>query len=169
MSRSTDDGVAPIPGSRHRLEAITLDAGSIRRGNSQIEHEREVAIYDILDANEFALLARDDGPYKLHLAVVDDRLQFAVTGSADAAPVDVSVPLLPLRRVIKDYHLVCETYFDAVRTAPPSRIQQIDIGRRKLHDDGAAVLAEKLGGQIRMDTTTTRRLFTLVSALHWRG
>ena len=170
---SRPDDTAPLPGSRHRLSKLSLDLASIKRGNANIEHEREVAIYDILEANHFELAGRDDGPYGLVLGVSEDKLVFAV--AADAAPASggaptlITVPMLPLRRVIKDYFLVCETYFDAIRTAPPSRIQQIDVGRRKLHDEGATALVEKLAGTITLDTTTARRLFTLVCAMHWKG
>ena len=169
---SRPDDTAPLPGLRHRLSELALDPASIKRGNANIEHEREVAIYDILEANHFELAGRDDGPYALLLGVADDKLVFTVTPSADAASsaiATIAVPMMPLRRVAKDYFLVCETYFDAIRTAPPTRIQQIDVGRRALHDEGANALSEKLAGSISLDTTTARRLFTLVCALHWRG
>jgi uncharacterized protein (UPF0262 family) len=141
----------------------------VKRGNANIEHEREVAIFDILEANEFEVIGRDDGPYDLKIGVVDDRLVFTATPEAGGAPSVVAVGLVPLRRVMKDYFLVCETYFDAIRTAPPSKIQQIDVGRRALHDEGAQGLVERLQDKIRLDTITARRLFTLVCALHWRG
>jgi uncharacterized protein (UPF0262 family) len=176
--RNVDEGQAPQPGSRHKLVKLTLDPASIKRGNANIEHEREVAIYDILEANEFELIGQetrpDAGPYALLLGVVEDRLVFTVTpdaGTPDAGgtPTVVQVPLMPLRRVMKDYFLVCETYFDAIRSAPPSKIQQIDVGRRALHDEGATALTERIRDRIRLDVTTARRLFTLVCALHWRG
>ena len=173
-SRADDSG--PIPGTRHYLSALALDADSIKRGNSNIEHEREVAIYDILEANHFEVVGRDDGPYSLRLGVADDKLVLRVTPQpiADSAgtegePAVIAIAMLPLRRVMKDYFLVCETYFDAIRTAPPSRIQQIDVGRRALHDEGATALIERLAGRVTLDQTTARRLFTLVCALHWRG
>ncbi len=174
MSNPTrPDDTASLPGSRHRLSALSLDPGSVKRGNANIEHEREVAIYDILEANHFELAGRDDGPYGLVLGVAEDKLVFSVTPAAPSEgspdPIVVAVAMLPLRRVIKDYFLVCETYFDAIRSAPPSRIQQIDVGRRKLHDEGATALTDRLAGNITLDVTTARRLFTLVCALHWRG
>ena len=158
-----------MPGSRHRLSALSLDPASIKRGNINIEHEREVAIFDILDANQFELVGRDEGPYSLVLGASDDRLVLTVAPSAGGEATTVQVPMMPLRRVMKDYFLVCETYFDAIRSAPPSRIQQIDVGRRALHDEGANALTERLAGKVVLDTTTARRLFTLVCALHWRG
>ena len=168
-NRPLDAGGSPPPASRHRLSELTLDPGSIGRGNANIEHEREVAIFDILEANQFEMTGRDDGPYALLLGVADDRLVFTVTPETGAEPAVVNVPLVPLRRVMKDYFLVCETYFNAIRTAPPSRIQQIDVGRRALHDEGAKALTERLTGKIALDADTSRRLFTLVCALHWRG
>ncbi len=168
-SRPVDDGPASNPGSRNRLTQLSLDPASIKRGNSNIEHEREVAIFDILEANEFEMIGRNDGPYELVIGVQDDRLFFAVTPATGGDLNTIQVGLVPLRRVMKDYFLVCETYFDAIRTAPPSRIQQIDVGRRALHDEGAKALMERLAERIALDATTARRLFTLICALHWRG
>lgn len=157
------------PKSRNRLSAITLDPKSLGRASPNVEHEREVAIFDILDGNTFALDGTDLGPYGLHLSIADDRLQLAVADEAGAAVAAHHVPLTPLKRIIKDYFMVCESYYDAVRTAPPARIQAIDVNRRALHDEGSTVLTEKLNGKIRLDTDTARRLFTLVCALHWKG
>lgn len=169
VGRLADDGQGAAPSGRHKLASLALDPASVKRGNANIEHEREVAVFDILEANVFELVGRDEGPYGLLLGVVEDRLVFTVTPAAGGTPTVVQIPLMPLRRVMKDYFLVCETYFDAIRTAPPSRIQQIDVGRRALHDEGATALSERLGGRITLDATTARRLFTLICALHWRG
>jgi len=157
------------PNSKARLTAIRLDEASIRRTNANVEHEREVAIFDILDANHFALEGRDDGPYTLVLSIVEDRLVFSVGQESGADTFTVVLSLTPLRRILKDYFLVCETYYQAIRTAPPSRIQSIDMGRRALHDEGSRVLIERLKGKIAVDTDTARRLFTLICALHWKG
>jgi uncharacterized protein (UPF0262 family) len=157
------------PNSKSRLTAIRIDEGSIRRGNANIEHEREVAIFDILEANSFALDGRDDGPYTLELSIVEDRLVFAVGQEGNAEAFTLVLSLTPLRRVMKDYFIVCESYYQAIRTAPPSRIQSIDMGRRALHDDGSRVLVERLKGKITVDRDTARRLFTLICALHWKG
>jgi uncharacterized protein (UPF0262 family) len=162
-------GDHPEPGNNH-LTALTLDPGSIARGNPNIEHEREVAIFDILDANSFTVDGRNDGPYRLELAVADERLLFNITPDAGTTPhISIPVPLLPLKRVMKDYFLVCETYYQAIRTSPPSKIQQIDHGRRALHDEGAKALVDRLTGKLTMDSDTSRRLFTLICALHWKG
>ena len=154
---------------RHSLVAITLDEKSISQANPNVAHEREVAIYDILDANHFALDGRDDGPFTLILSIVEDRLLFTVGTQGTPATFTVLLSLSTLRRTIKDYFLVCDTYYQAIRTAPPSRIQAIDMGRRSLHDEGSRLLAERLAGKITLDHTTARRLFTLICALHWKG
>jgi len=174
-----DDGASPDPaapapaaGSPGRLTSLTLDQSSIRRSNANVEHEREVAIYDILDANRFALEGRDDGPYALKLGLVEDRLVLHISSAAGAGggdPVTYMLSLTPFRRIIKDYFLVCESYYQAIRTAPPSRIQAIDMGRRGLHDEGSRVLMERLKGKVEVDHDTARRLFTLICALHWKG
>jgi uncharacterized protein (UPF0262 family) len=158
------------PNSKARLVAVNLDEASIGRANPNIEHERQVAIFDILESNRFELEGREGGPYVLNLALVEDRLVFAVA-QRDAADETFSVvlSLTPLRRVIKDYFIVCESYYQAIRTAPPSRIQSIDMGRRALHDEGSRVLVERLKGKISVDDDTARRLFTLICALHWKG
>ncbi len=164
---SNGDAAAELPKSR--LIAITLDEKSTATTNSNIEHEREVAIFDILEGNSFALDGRDEGPYKLNLALIDDRLVFNVTNEADAAVISHMLSLTPLKRIMKDYFMICESYYEAIRSAPPSRIQAIDMGRRGLHDEGSRTLLERLGGKITVDLDTARRLFTLICALHWKG
>ena len=161
----------PTPAAnRQRLVSVTLDEASIGRANADVEHEREVAIFDILDSNSFALEGRDDGPYTLGLSIVEDRLVFAVAREENADDTFTFVlSFTPLRRILKDYFMVCESYYQAIRTAPPSRIQGIDMGRRALHDEGSKVLVERLKGKITVDNDTARRLFTLICALHWKG
>lgn len=163
------EGLEPAPPlPRTRLVAITLDEKSIRRANSNVQHEREVAIYDILDGNHFAIEGRDDGPYTLNLALVEDRLSMTV-GTETGDETAIVLSLTPIRRVLKDYFLVCDTYYQAIRSAPPSRIQAIDMGRRALHNEGSEVLRERLKDRITIDHDTARRLFTLICALHWKG
>ena len=163
-----DAGSARDP--KARLVEINLDEASIRRANTNVEHERKVAIFDIVEENSFALDGRDDGPYKLTLSLADDRLVFTVaTEKAEETPTAFVLSLSPLRRIIKDYMIVCDTYYQAIRTAPPSKIQAIDMGRRGLHDEGSSVLTERLKGKITLDHDTSRRLFTLICALHWKG
>lgn len=158
--------------TKHRLSEIVLDPASIGRGNANIEHEREVAIYDLLDENTFEVDGRDDGPYKLTIGIVEDRLALSVyqTPSEGAEPlVTHYLSMTPFKRIMKDYFLVLDSYYQAIRTAQPSRIQAIDVGRRGLHDEGSRVLVERLEGKIKIDFDTARRLFTLISALHWKG
>jgi uncharacterized protein (UPF0262 family) len=154
---------------RARLVGIKLDETSIARGNVNTEHEREVAIYDILDANRFTIDGRDDGPYTLKLAVIEDRLHFIVDTDPASGEHTFMLSLSPLKRVIKDYFIVCDSYYQAIRSAPPSRIQAIDMGRRGLHDEGSQILMERLAGKIPVDLDTARRPFTLICALHWQG
>ncbi|MFZ4806146.1 MAG: UPF0262 family protein [Hyphomicrobiaceae bacterium] len=159
----------PLPPGRSRLVEITLDEGSIARGNANIEHEREVAIFDLIEQNSFAIDGRDDGPYRLKVAIADDKLALVIANEAGEGIVTHMLSLTPLRRVMKDYFIVCETYYQAIRSAPPSRIQSIDMGRRGLHDEGSRILSERLRGKVTVDHDTARRLFTLICALHWKG
>jgi uncharacterized protein (UPF0262 family) len=159
----------PAEPARNRLAAVTLDPASIGRGSADQEHERAVAIYDLIEENAFALPGRDEGPYSLHLSLVEGKLGFDVRDSAGAALVAHLLSLSPLRRVIRDYFSVCESYYAAIRTATPSQIEAIDMGRRGLHDEAAQILATRLAGKIDIDFNTARRLFTLVTALHWKG
>jgi uncharacterized protein (UPF0262 family) len=163
-------GGGPPGDPRRRLVAVTIDPNSIGRANPNIEHEREVAIYDLLEENHFAPEDWDAGPYKLVLGLVEDRLVLAVTTEANETDSHTyMLSLSPLKRVMKDYFLVCETYYSAIRTQPPSKIQAIDMGRRALHNEGSRILTERLAGKIALDHDTSRRLFTLICALHWKG
>jgi uncharacterized protein (UPF0262 family) len=152
-----------------RLVEVTLDEASIGRNNAEVEHEREVAIFDLLERNAFALEGHDDGPYTLHLSLADNRLVFTV-GDTDRAPIQhVMLSLSPFRRLVKDYFLICESYYQAIKTQPASKIEAIDMGRRGIHDEGSQLLMERLKGKIAVDLPTARRLFTLLCALHWKG
>ncbi|HEY8193831.1 MAG TPA: UPF0262 family protein [Hyphomicrobium sp.] len=164
-----DQAVNATEKSRDRLAEITLDTKSLGRANANTEHEREVAIFDILDGNAFQIEGLDDGPYKLHLAVADERLLLQIATANDGEAVEHTVALTSLKRIMKDYFLICESYYEAVRTAPPARIQAIDVSRRALHDEGSNLLREKLLPKIVVDEDTARRLFTLVCSLHWKG
>jgi len=152
-----------------RLVEVTLDFGSIGRNSADVNHEREVAIFDLLERNSFALENHDGGPYTLHLSLADNRLVFTV-GDKNRAPIaNVMLSLSPFRRLVKDYFLMCESYYQAIKTAPASRIEAMDMGRRGLHDEGSRLLMERLKGKILIDIATARRLFTLICALHWKG
>jgi len=154
---------------RNHLVAVTLDEASLGRGGADQEHERAVAIYDLIERNHFAVPDFDGGPYAVHLALVERRLAFEIR-SADGAPVVTHLlSLTPFRRIIKDYELVCDSYYAAIRTATPSQIEAIDMGRRGLHDEAAHLLVERLTNKVEIDKETARRLFTLIYALHWKG
>ncbi len=157
------------PGENDRLVEVTLDSGSIGRNSTDVDHEREVAIFDLLEKNVFALDGQEAGPYALHLSLADNRLVFTVANTEKAPIVHVMLSLSPFRRLVKDYFLMCESYYQAIKTAPPSRIEAIDMGRRGLHDEGSQILKDRLKGKIRIDLPTARRLFTLICALHWKG
>ena len=151
-----------------RLIAVTLDDASIGRASPDIEHERAVAIYDLIEENRLTL-ANHPGPYQLVLSIANRRLVFDIR-SESGEPIAVhALSLTPFRKVVKDYYLVCESYHQAIRTASPARIEAIDMGRRALHNEGSQVLMERLKGKVELDLDTARRLFTLVCVLHWRG
>jgi uncharacterized protein (UPF0262 family) len=152
-----------------RLVEVKLDEASSGRNNAEVEHEREVAIFDLLERNAFALEGHDGGPYTLHLSLADNRLVFTV-GDSERAPIQhVMLSLSPFRRLVKDYFLICESYYQAIKTQPASKIEAIDMGRRGIHDEGSQLLMERLKGKIAVDIATARRLFTLLCALHWKG
>ena len=151
-----------------RLIEVTLDEGSIGRNNAEVEHEREVAIFDLLEKNSFALEGHDV-PYTLHLSLADNRLVLNVGDSVRVPIQQVTLALSPFRRLVKDYFLVCESYYEAIKTQPASKIEAIDMGRRGIHDEGSHLLLERLKGKIEVDIATARRLFTLLCALHWKG
>jgi uncharacterized protein (UPF0262 family) len=152
-----------------RLVEVTLDEASIGRNNAEVEHEREVAIFDLLERNAFALEGHDGGPYTLHLSLADNRLVFTVSDTERAPIQHVMLSLSPFRRLVKDYFLICESYYQAIKTQPASKIEAIDMGRRGIHDEGSHLLMERLKGKIAVDIATARRLFTLLCALHWKG
>jgi len=152
-----------------RLVEITLDEKSVGRKSSDVEHERKVAIFDLLEDNVFALEDREEGPYSLLLSIAENRLVFAV-GDASHKPItSFMLSLSPFRKIVKDYFFVCESYYEAIKTAPPSRIEALDMGRRGLHNEGSQLLMQRLEGKITTDFDTARRLFTLICALHWKG
>jgi uncharacterized protein (UPF0262 family) len=165
MTRSESPGTT----SSKRLVAITLDEGSIGRTGPDVDHERAVAVYDLIEQNFFAPVGHDAGPYALELSISENRLVFSITLS-DGTPIAAHhLSLTPFRRIVKDYFTVCESYYQAIRTAPPSRIEAIDMGRRGLHDEGSEQLMQRLKDKIEMDFDTARRLFTLICVLHWKG
>ena len=158
-----------MAGDRDRLIAVTLDEGSIGRGNPDQEHERRIAIYDLVEENSFGLPGHDNGPYRLAIGLQEGKLVLAVSDAAGAPLMSHLLSLQPFRSVLRDYLMLCDTYYRAIRTASPSQIEAIDMGRRGLHNEGAALLGERLRGKLDADADTLRRLFTLMTALHYKG
>jgi uncharacterized protein (UPF0262 family) len=152
-----------------RLISVTLDENSIGRGSADQEHERAIAIYDLLEENSFALVGHDGGPYALLISLVDAKLVFEIQDAQGVCLITHILSLTPFKRILKDYFMICESYYAAIRHATPSRIEAIDMGRRGLHNEGAQLLAERLKGKIETDQDTARRIFTLITALHWKG
>jgi uncharacterized protein (UPF0262 family) len=157
------------PANRKRLVAVSLDERSIGRSNRNIENERAVAIKDLIAANSFAPVGHRGGPYALHLGMKDNRLLLDIR-LADGEPVIAHLlSLSPFKRIVKDYFLICDSYYAAVRAAVPGRVEAIDMGRRGLHDEGSRILQEAIKTKVRVDFATARRLFTLICVLHWKG
>jgi uncharacterized protein (UPF0262 family) len=152
-----------------RLVDVELDE-SIGRSTPDVEHERAVAIFDLIEDNSFRPAGDSgDGPYKLKLSLVSSKLVFSVSRENGEPVVTHILSLTPFRRVVKDYFLICESYYEAIRSSTPSQIEAIDMGRRGLHNEGSQTLMDRLKGKIEVDFNTARRLFTLVCVLHWRG
>ena len=160
----TDQGA-----SASKLVAVTLDEESIGRSGPDVEHERAVAIYDLIEENSFQPVDHDPGPYALHLSMADKRLVFDIRKTDGSPVVAHLLSLTPFRRIVKDYFMICDSYYAAIRTATPDRIEAIDMGRRGLHDEGSRILMERLDGKVTVDFATARRLFTLICVLHWKG
>lgn len=155
-----------------RICHIEIDERGLARPTPEIEQERRVAVFDLLEENSFDLPLRDDrpapaGPYRLHLGIRDGRLVFDIETEALERVGEFHLSLGPFRQVVKDYFQICESYFDAVKRLPPSQIEAIDMARRGIHNEGARVLQERLEGKAVVDKDTARRLFTLVCVLHW--
>lgn len=157
------------PTATQRLVAVTLDEKTIGRSNPDVEHERRVAIYDLLEMNSFAPVGHSSGPYALHLSVTGSRLAFDIRQGNGKPVVAHLLSLTPLRRIVKDYYTVCDSYYQAIRTATPDKIEAIDMGRRAIHNDGSRILMDRLKGKVTIDIDTARRLFTLLCVLHWKG
>jgi uncharacterized protein (UPF0262 family) len=154
---------------RDRLKSIVLDGDSIGIGSPDQEHERQIAIYDLIEENTFGLPNLDAGPYVLTLSMHDSKLMFDICDEAGEQRAVHILSLTPFRRTLRDYFMICESYYAAIRTQTAAQIEAIDMGRRGLHNEGADLLLERLAGKIVSDTDTARRLFTLITALHWKG
>ncbi|MDW3208085.1 MAG: UPF0262 family protein [Alphaproteobacteria bacterium] len=153
-----------------KIVAIDLDEKSVVRRSVEVEHERKVAMYDLLDMNRFRPVGDFTGPFKVRLGIEDGkRLIFKIDDEDGTNLTNVSMPLSPFRRIVRDYFQICESYYDAIKKLSPSQIETIDMARRGLHNEGADVLVDALKDKIDIDKATSRRLFTLVCVLHIRG
>ncbi len=153
----------------HRLAAITLDEKTLVRRAPEAEHERAIAIYDLLEENYFRPDGEVTGPFELTIRLEENRLMLMIVDQASRDNHEISLAMTPFRSVIKDYFLICESYYSAIKRASPSQIEAIDMGRRGLHNEGSEILRERLAGKIDIDRETARRLFTLICILHIRG
>lgn len=164
---ATDNG--PSNDNTARLIAVELDRTLACVPSPDVEHERQIAIFDLLQDNLFRVIGKAPGPYKLVLSIAEGRLVFDIS-DADGHPCTaIGLALSPFRRIVKDYFMICESYFQAIKTATPSQIETIDMARRGLHNEGSEILKARLDDKIELDFDTARRLFTLVCVLHWRG
>ncbi|MEP0521396.1 MAG: UPF0262 family protein [Hyphomicrobiales bacterium] len=158
--------------ANERLIAVVLDEGTIGRSSNEVEHERAIAIYDLVEENKFQPLSETEtvsGPYRLNLSLQDARLVFEITFDHGGQVATHILSLTPFRKIIKDYYMICDSYYAAIKTSTPSQIEAIDMGRRGLHNEGSQLLLDRLANKIAMDFDTARRLFTLVCVLHWKG
>ncbi|HLP69734.1 MAG TPA: UPF0262 family protein [Rhizobium sp.] len=154
--------------SDYRLCDVILDE-TIGRSTPDVEHERAVAIFDLIEENSFEPVGHPGGPYKLYLSLVDSKLVFSIKTEKEESVATHILSLTPFRRIIRDYFMICESYYEAIRSSTPSQIEAIDMGRRGVHNEGSQTLMDRLSGKIRLDFDTARRLFTLVCVLYWRG
>ena len=164
-----EKAAGPEAAPKERLTEITLDDSAVIRRSAEVEHERAVAIYDLLEENAFRPIGDFSGPYHLHLSIAENRLLLDIRTEAEESLGTVTLPLLPFRRVIRDYFAVCETYYEAIKIASPATIEAIDMARRGLHNECSELLQQRLDGKIEIDFDTARRLFTLICVLHIRG
>ncbi|WP_372887777.1 UPF0262 family protein [Shimia sp.] len=157
-----------------RISKIEIDDRNLPPPTPEIEQERKVAMFDLLEENTFGLPKRDDrvvpdGPYCVELSIRDKRLVFDVATETGEKAAEFHLSLSPFRQVVKDYWAICESYFDAVKNMPPSQIETIDMARRGIHNEGARILEERLEAKADVDHDTARRLFTLICVLHFGG
>jgi uncharacterized protein (UPF0262 family) len=159
----------PIPGlETRRIVKIDLDEDKTARRSPEVDNERAVAIFDLIEENSFVPAIDHPGPYHLRLSIEENRLAFDIHDTAENALYKFVLSLSPFRRIVKEYFDICDSYFHAIKTASPSQIEAIDMGRRGLHNEGSEILRERLAGKIEIDFNTARRLFTLICALHIR-
>lgn len=161
---------AKTPPANHRLVGIELDERSVTRRSADIEHERQVAIFDLIEQNVFSPVGahEEQGPFQLCLAIEENRLVFDIRDEAGATLGKIILALSPFRRIVRDYFQICDSYYQAIKRATPSQIETLDMARRGIHNEGSELLRERLKGKIDTDFDTARRLFTLICVLHIR-
>jgi uncharacterized protein (UPF0262 family) len=171
MPSEREGGPAPDPnaGAHRRIAKVALDERTVVRRSPEVEHERAVAIFDLIEENFFSPAGGPGGPYNLYLGIEENRLVMDIRGEGEDPVGKVILALSPFRRIVKDYFQICESYYQAIKTSSPSQIEAIDMGRRGLHNEGSDLLRERLAGKIELDNNTARRLFTLICVLHIRG
>ncbi len=178
MPAETDRPADPAPDPKRRIAKVTLDERTVLRRSAEVEHERAVAIFDLVEESNFCPMgangagepeADGSGPYSLYLGIEENRLVIEIRTEAEAPVGKVILALTPFRRIVKDYFQICESYYQAIKMATPSQIEAIDMGRCGLHNEGSDLLRERLAGKIELDNNTARRLFTLICVLHIRG
>ena len=154
--------------SEQRITAITLDERSVVRRSPEIESERNAAIADLLHENSFAPVSGQTGPFSLHLAIEENRLLIDINSTSSSSET-IQLGLDAFRRIVKDYFIVCESYYEAVKGGRLAQVEAIDMARRGLHNEGSSLLMERLADKVAIDLATARRLFTLICVLHLRG
>lgn len=169
MEKSSTETTTEGGAETCRLVDVVLDETSLSAHSRDVEHERRVAIYDLLQQNSFDVIDKQRGPYRLTLSVAENRLLFDIADESYQPCAIFGLSMSPFRRLVKDYFLICESYYQAIKVATPSQIEAIDMGRRGLHNEGSELLRERLKGKVEVDFDTARRLFTLICVLHWRG
>jgi uncharacterized protein (UPF0262 family) len=154
---------------KNRLIDVVLDASIGRSPSPEADHERRMAVHDLLEDNTFALRDGHEGPYKLQLSTADGRLLFEIFNDRQEKISIIGLSMTPFKGIVKDYFLICESYYQAIKLSTPTQIETIDMARRGLHNEGSELLKERLTGKVDLDFDTARRLFTLVCVLYWRG
>lgn len=152
--------------SEHRLVSVEIDDETLAASGPDAEHERRVAIFDLIEANSFEVIDQDQGPYALHLSMQERKLVFDIRTEAGAAVHAFLLSMNPFRGVIRDYFMICESYYEAIRNSTPHQIEAIDMARRGIHNEGSELVEQRLEGKVKVDFDTSRRLFTLICALH---
>ncbi|HVJ43463.1 MAG TPA: UPF0262 family protein [Dongiaceae bacterium] len=169
MVAASDAGEAKPASATQRIVKIELDEETTARRSPEVENERAIAIFDLIEENSFAPAVEHPGPFHLRLSIEENRLNFDIRDTSDEPVYRFILSLAPFRRIVKEYFDICATYYAAIRRSTPSQIEAIDMGRRALHNEGSEVLRDRLAGKVDLDNNTARRLFTLICSLYFRS